>query len=147
MLSAAGCTSDEPLDTITTEVDLTTGVHMTGIPFTTGEAAETSSGTGVEPTEETCRSALQCVGECVVDISMDETPEQDYSCVLDCTEGMSTAEWLAFLRFSRCVTEQCYERMECREEDNDEDQCRDCLIGNLVLPQPEGCEAEGLACK
>lgn len=148
LLSAGGCRSDEPLDTITTEVDLTTGVHMTGIPFTTGEAAETSSGTGVEPTDETCRSALNCVGMCLIDISMDDTPEQDYSCVLECTSGMSTAEWLAFLRFSRCVTEACFERMECTEHgENDDDDCQDCLLGNLVLPQPEGCEAEGLACK
>jgi len=144
------CNSDEPLSE-TTAIDPTTGMAMTEIiEWTTGDPGMTSTGEPEDP-ETTCRDAQTCLIACYEALPTEmNDPEQDFGCFFECGEGMTTEEWLALFDLANCTYDDCFARMECSiDGENDDDKCRACIITGLFAtnPYPPACEAEAAACK
>jgi hypothetical protein len=145
---ACACNSDEPLDT-TTGIDLTTGDVMTmEFPFTTMPPSDETTGEPEIP-DQTCRMALNCVVGCFIETS-NPGEEEDLSCYRECLDGMTTEEYLALFRLAVCVSDDCFARMICSEDgENDDAQCQECIVNQGLLglnPQSTACDVEFMAC-
>ncbi|MBK8265453.1 MAG: hypothetical protein IPK80_29515 [Nannocystis sp.] len=146
-LMLAGCNSDLYLtetDTTTT----TTSPPVTTVPpdpwdFTTSTGDPTTG----EPGGLSCRGAIACLLNCALAIPPEPSQEQDLSCFLACEEGLTAEEVYRLFKFVDCITNLCVDAAACDPDDFGGDECNSCLINNLALDQPPGCEDEGLACK
>lgn len=87
----------------------TTGVTTGAVDSTSTSG---SSSTTAEP-ENTCRDAIQCVQGCAVQLQVSMLPEPDFTCFLECEEGLTSEEVLDLFRLTECVTNECIALDQC----------------------------------
>lgn len=142
----------------------------TGLPPTTVDSSTSTSG-GSSTTEEadrTCRDAIDCVVGCAIELQISMLPEPDFTCFLECEQGMTTEEVLHLYRLAECVTNQCIAAGNCDflipEESTSSDGgeggssstgdtdgtrppiCLNCVLGGMTDLEPPGCMELAAAC-
>ena len=143
---ALGCNSDLTLTEMSGTTEGPPPITTEPPPpwdFTTSTGDPTTGGTG----DLSCRGAIACLLNCALNLPDPPGPEPDLGCFLACEEGMSAEEVYRLFKFINCVTNLCIDAGACDPNDLGGDACTGCLIENLALDQPPGCEDEGLACK
>lgn len=133
----------------------------TTAPVTTTGADSTSTSGSSSTTEEpdkTCRDAIDCVVGCATELQTSMLPEPDFTCFLDCEEGLNTEEVLTLFRLTECVTNKCIADGKCdflipTETTGDDPGgsstgdtdgtrppiCLNCVLGGMIDEQPPGC--------
>ncbi len=123
----------------------------------------------------TCREAITCVVGCAIELQTSMLPEPDFTCFLDCEDGVSVGEALTLLDLTACVTDQCIateptcEFLVPTESSSDggssssggettgtdtgtttgevnRDACLQCVLNLLLDPRPPGCEEFAALC-
>ena len=96
-------------------VPLAGSSSTTGPIVTTADSStSTSSGsTSTGDADRTCREAIVCVQNCVIQLQISMLPEPDFTCFLECEEGMTTDEVLKLFRLTECVTNECIDEGQC----------------------------------
>jgi hypothetical protein len=103
--------SDEKFQAGTTTSGSTTGT--TGTDPTT--STTTSGTTAMEG--GTCRDAITCVQECIVEVITEMAEEPDLSCFIECIEVLTIVEAKELLEYVQCVSVLCEAEMKCEEDE------------------------------
>ncbi|WAS95535.1 hypothetical protein [Nannocystis punicea] len=124
----------------TAEEGTTADAPTTGTASTTAEATTTGG-----PGPATCRDAVACAAQCVVESEPPPPGEEGWqACVLaGCAEDLSNVEWLKLFDLTECVQTKCATACMAGEEP-----CQQCVMQGLgdMLPPGDECEAPAEAC-
>ncbi|MCX4242232.1 hypothetical protein [Paraliomyxa miuraensis] len=159
-LLLAGCfDSDEKYVPAAGSSSTTGPITTTGVDSSTTSAESSTT----EAPDKTCRDAIECVVGCAGALQTSMLPEPDFTCFLECEEGLNTAEVLHLFRLTECVTNECIADGNCdflvpTETTGDEPGgssssgtdgtrppiCLNCVLGGLLDDNPGG-ECGGFA--
>jgi len=98
------------------------------------------------PFETTCRDAIDCLITCMSLALVNNDPEPDLSCFIECDMGLSVDEAYYLFKLSECIVNQCAESGECGPDSTDES-CLLCIAAYANDPEPPGCLEEAAACE
>ena len=63
--------------------------------------------------DSTCRDAINCLVQCQIQLSMNNDPEPDLSCFIECDPGLTTDEAYALLKLGECIAMECAAQGAC----------------------------------
>jgi hypothetical protein len=87
----------------------------------------------------TCREILECMMGCIADLGLD--------CLGACAEGADPAEAVIAGELLTCVAGLCIDNGQCTVDNITSEDCIGCLGLGLFVPEPPGCEEQGMACQ
>lgn len=108
-----------------------------------GDDSWTGGETG--PGETTCRDAIDCLVTCQFEQILNDDPEPDLSCFLECDKGLTKDEAYLLIKLAECIGNQCVDLGECGPESTN-NECLTCIAAYGQDEEPPVCQAEAAAC-